>query len=336
MRVKSKRATIVDVAKEAGVSVSTVSHVFSEKRPIGNAVKYRVLGISERLNYRPNHSAQSLARKKTMKIGVLLRDMIDQYASATIQAIEESVEKAGYNLLLGLAGDSEKKASDYINSWLGGMVDGIILDTYAGGQELVNQILEEDFPVSTPRAGGGVYDKIRGTVLQIDDSANRMLEYLYELGHREFGVLWYRGGYYSLLHKFLTDKGLYRGKEREISEIRTMEEAENAATELLRRCPEITTLLCYNDTQAIGAVKAAKRLGIKMPEELSITGVGGLKLGEISTPSITTIKYPLEEMCDFAVQKVINKINLLPLLPVRTFRTELIIRESTGKAPVNT
>lgn len=330
--MKNKRATIVDVAREAGVSVSTVSHVFSAKRPISGNVKYRVLDISGRLNYRPNYSAQSLARKKTMKIGVLLRDMVDQYASLTIQSIENSVEKLGYQLLLGLAGDSDKKANDYVDGWLGGMVDGIILDTYTGGEKLVHVILEEGFPVATPMAEGGLYDRIRGTVLQTEDSCRRVLEYLYQLGHREFGVLWYRGGYYKLFHEFLEDKELYSGSEREVLDIRDMEEAEFAAVDLLKKCPDITALLCYNDTLAIGAVKAAKGLGIKMPEELSITGVGGLKLGEVTTPSITTIKYPLVDMCDFAVQKVINQINLLPPLPVRTFPTELIIRESTAVA----
>jgi DNA-binding LacI/PurR family transcriptional regulator len=114
--------------------------------------------------------------------------------------------------------------------------------------------------------------------------------------------------------------------EKEALDVRTMEEAEYAATELLRKSPDITVLVCYNDTLAIGATKAAKRLGIKVPDELSITGVGGIKIGEICSPSITTIKYPLVDMCDFAVQKVLNQVNLHPPLPVRTFPTELIFR----------
>ncbi len=328
----SKRVNIRRVASEAGVSVSSVSHAFSGRRRISEPVRKRIFEVARELGYYPHRAAQSLARQKTMTIGVLIADMLDQWAPSIIHATEEYAKAIGYRLLLGLVEDNEEEAFDFVNNCIHGMADGIILNTYAGGEKLVKYILEHGYPVTTVLAEGSLYDSIRGTVIQHESCFRRLLEYLYSLGHREFGVLWYRGGY-STVMSFFEEKNIEITPDRIVMNVRKLEEAEAGAETLLKRCPEVTVVVCYNDVIAIGALRAATELGIKVPDSLSVVGRGGIRLSWLCSPALTTLQYPIAEMARESVRRLVNAINKGPELPVRVFPVELVTRDSSAPPP---
>lgn len=330
----SARVTIADVAKRANVSISTVSHAYSNRRPISEAVKSRIFQVAEQLCYRPHSGAQALAKKKTMTIGVIARDMLDQWAAPLIQEIQQCADQYGYRISLGLTGDSTEKAQEYVNGCINGQADGIILLTYNVDEEMVQRIVDTGFPITTILAEKRIYDDIRQTIVKKTHAFRRMLDTLYALGHRTFGRLWFRGdSRYPVFEAFCQDMQIPFDSSYEVRDVRTMAEAEVAVQTLLRRRPDITALVCYNDILAIGALRAAVELGIKVPDQLSVVGNGDTELGRVCHPALTTLQYPIKDMCQEAILRLINKINQGPEMPIRTFPVELISRESTGPAP---
>ncbi len=329
------RATIRCVALEAGVSASTVSRAFSGNRPISKTVKKRILSIADQLGYRPHLGAQALATNRTNRIGVIVRSLVDEYSGLYVQALEEAAAARGYEISLCITSPEDtEKSRRQLDRFSRGQADGVIVYTTAVPVDMVTDLADNGYPVITPGLMINGHESVCGVQVIHLDVFDRMLEYLWDMGHRKFGFMWeVRSGvpqHTAALEEFLSRKGITLASNREVDSIHSVEQAEAAGTEMLRRCREVTAVVCANDAIAVGAMAAARTLGMSVPKDLSVTGYYDLPIGRYHTPRPTTVRSPIRDDATAVVNKMIDRIEGKPETPTIKLTPELLLRESSG------
>ncbi|NLX03900.1 MAG: LacI family transcriptional regulator [Phycisphaerae bacterium] len=330
----SNRVTIEQVAQAVGVAKSTVSHAFSGQRPISASVRRRIFEAAERLNYRPHYAAQALASRRTMNIGVLIRRMTDHFCPAHLQAVEEAAAKRGYRLTLGITGDDPEKMRTYLESFSNGQADGVLVHTATVSEEVIADLARQGYPVATPLRIIPGYEELCPIAIDLGTTFARLLEYLYSLGHREFGFIMGLPSDVPERHqqilRFIDEKGLSHSDDRMVANLVSMEAAESATMALLNRCPQITAVVSSNDELAFGAMVAAHGCGLRVPDDLTITGVDDVPIGRYCIPSLTTVRIPIPEISTAEVNNLVDRIEGKPSASMTRVRTELLIRGSSG------
>jgi len=321
---------MADVARAAGVSRSAASLAFSGRRPISPAVKRRVFDAAKRMHYVPNRAAQALRAGRTRTLALLIRDMHDQWAPVLIEEIKSAAAELGYYLSTIFQTPSLESREE---TYLRGQADGVIIHAAPLPEEL-RQIIDQGFPAAELMRSNTHPDIVCGTEFSQDEACIRLLDHLHHLGHREFGLLWMGQDHtFSLVINHLRKLRIAPASDRIIEGVRLRADGERAFRELRRRCPEVTALVCYNDTIAVGAMVAAHQLGLKIPADLSVTGNGDIELGQIWSPRLTTLQYPVRQICRQTVRRLVDRIEGKPLIPAPSMTAELVIRESIGPVP---
>lgn len=332
----NNRPTIKQVALEAGVCKTTVSHAFSGRRPVSEEVKKRIMRVAKKLGYQPHYAAQILPHGRTKTIAVLVRDLINQYNTVYLQAIEHAAWIRGYRVYVCLTGTDQEKIQNYLANFSNGQADGALVITSAVTDEAVIEVAKRGYPVVTPLRTIRGFEYLWNIPVDIGGVFRRLLEYLYNLGHREFGFIWHFRSHakhrIKVLSKFAIEKGIDIVSEREITDVHTVEQATSAVSELLQTNPEITALVCANDMQAAGAMVAAHKLRLAVPEDLTVTGFGDVSIGRHCTPAITTVRLPINEVAEVAVNKLLDRIeDKAPVNGIESLpELELLIRGSSG------
>jgi LacI family transcriptional regulator len=328
------RPTISQIAEIMKVSRSTVSRALNGSSEISETVKSQIQETARRLNYQPHIAAQNLARGKTMKLGVLVRNLYLEPNAVLVQAIEEAAGERGYRVSLEITGESEAKMASRLGNFLHGQADGLILLTTAVPNHLVTHLADQGHPVGIFGYRIPSYEHL--LLMELDERAEfrQMLDYLYNLGHRNFGVLWQlKSGETSFveeLERFIREKNLSFSEENETNHIFNIEQAESAARSILTRNPRITAMVCLMDTIAVGTIHAATKMGLKVPDDLSVVGNSDLPIGRYFLPPVTTLRYPFTRIAQIAVKKMIDRIEGRPESPLERVCPELLVRKSTG------
>jgi LacI family transcriptional regulator len=312
-----RNARLRDVAAAAGVDASVVSRVLSgdARLSVRPETRQRVLEAASRLNYRPNTAARTLKTARTMAIGMLVPDLANVNYATIAQGAEERAAAAGYMLLVASGSASERMAG------LHGRIDGLLigmatretprLGDFGGGMPAL--LVNRREPCGIPS-------------VTVDDEAGAALAtgYLVSLGHRRVGHVAgpqnadtarrRLGGFASALRA----AGVAVSPES-IAET-SFDEAGGhvAATRLLRLDPPPTALFVGNVRAAVGAMAAARRLGLRIPEDVSIVAFHDAPFVPYLDPPLTTVRMPLEEMGRHAVD------NLLELIGGRAVQDELV------------
>ncbi len=333
----ARRVTIRAVAEEAGVSISTVSNVVSGRHhQMKPETRERVLAAMEKLRYRPNHVARSLVTSRTSTIGLIMGDLTNSlYPPVTIGA-EAACREAGYSLLLASADDpdAERKAVDVMRSK---QVDAVILFSIA----FIDA--EYDFLVQADREGTAIVTLNRNLPLDaplssvwFDHRSGGWMatRHLIEMGHQRIahiggpenrltGVL-RRTGYQDALQSagYEVSPGLYREGDH------TFESGEYLMTELWQERP--TAVIVGGDTMALGALRAARKLGLRVPEDVSLVAFGNPDAVRFATPALTTIDLPVAEAGRTAVELALSRIREPQRKEVRTLQPALLLRETTA------
>ena len=339
IKVKAKaKPSIVQVAKEAGVAKSTVSHAFSGNRSVSQPVKDRIFRAAEKLDYHPHFIAQALASRRTRTIGVLISELAGQYGSLHVQAIDNAASVHGYRLFLGITGDNEQRMSTYLECFRSGQADGVIVLTSLVPDRMLMEQVKQDYPVVTPLRCVEGCENLNVVQLDIAKVFRRLLQHLYDMGHRQFGFLCGLPDVvpvrYRQMHGFAEDKGIDFGSERQALGIDSMESATAAARKLLSNCTEITALVCSNDVLAAGALAAACDLGLTVPRDLTVTGFDDLPISRFVTPSLTTVRMPIADMAIETVNHLVDQIEARSPKEIRPLYLDIVIRDSSGPARV--
>jgi LacI family transcriptional regulator len=328
------RATIAQIARAAGVSISTVSHAFSGKRPISERLRKQIFSIAEQSGYRPHFAAQALATRKTHTIGVLSRQATEQYFPQHLEGIAAAASERGYMLSVGLTGGNPVAVQKYLDAYAHGQVDGALITTADVTDGQIIELATQGVAVITPLRRIAGHDDLMGVDMNMGPIFHKMLEYLYSMGHRQFGFVCgvpeESPERYDTMQAFLRDRGLDLTTTRQMLGVQSSEDAQSAAVWLMRRHPEITAIVCSSDMLAVGGVMASHELGLRVPGDVSITGFDDMPISRLCIPRLTTVRIPVTELSAMSVHALLDRIEGKPPTPPRSLSLELLIRESTG------
>lgn len=334
------RATIRDVAAQAGVSATTVSHVLNETRHVEPATAARVRDAIERLRYRPNALAASMRGGPTRTVGIIVPDIANPYIADLARALEDAVFERGYSAFLCNSDADAAKEARYLETLLRQQVDGVVLASAGHASERLREVVAHGPPiVITDRV---LEDAAVSRVVVDHHQGGRLAaEYLVGLGHRRMGVI--AGPRVAptagRVHGFrdgLEEAGLSLPSRRIARGALRWGAAKAAMLELLRRDPTITAVFAENDVLAIEALSAAQHAGLRVPADLSIVGFDDVSFSAAITPSLTTIAQPVGTFAATAVDMLFERLRD-PDSPPReiVLPVSLIVRESCVAIPVN-
>ena len=286
----TERVTSIDVARKCGVSQSTVSLVFSGKAKgrISARTEAAVRSAAQELGYRPNVAARALKTGAARAIVLVVPDITNPFFGGLLRGAQTAARAAGYAVALIDTDNDREWGSASAEALRAGLADGLLL-------------FEVDPP---PFAAGGepivvIESESRGhpsARLDVEGGADAAVRHLLDLGHRRIGHL---GAVFDLPTFAARAAAVDRLVEGPVARATTdlgIDPARAAALELLRAHPELTALFCDDDVVASGAYLAARELGLRIPEDLSVVGFDGLDISRVLDPPLTTVIADGEEL----------------------------------------
>ena len=353
-----KRPTQVDVARLAGVSTATVSYVVNGladgRVPISEETCRRVQRAIEELGYEPDARAQALRSGNTQAVGLILPDIHNPHFWQAADGIEQELRAAGYHLLLTSADLNPDHGEAIFKEMSRRRTDGMILMSAFifqsdGAQKILTQLLRRRFPI----AKIGEHPAIDCVVSNYEAATREAMAYLLSLQHRRIGLIygvrppWDKsdstelsvdaaGGLDRLepYQNALQAAGLPVDPELIVACGTTTEDGYKAALRLLQLPARPTALLAINDLLAIGALRAASDLGLRVPADLSVVGYDDIPMAGYLTPRLTTSSKDMVKVGREVVKLLLARIQD-PERPHQKIEVQarFIIRESTGPAP---
>ncbi len=334
------KITIKEVAKEAGVSIATVSRVLNRKDGIKPATRKKVEKAIDKYSFIPDQIARTMIMRETKTIGVLVPQLSNEYWATLAAVIEEELWKCGYTLLLSTSSTREDcftKEMAAIESFMQKKVDGIIYSTSSGNHPNFQAYTEKMVNYPTPIVA---YDhKIPGLSQVFGDhlqGAMDAVSHLITLGHQKNA---YIGGPLVSPERELgfrnahTVQGLPVDESLIMRGEPTFKFGYQSMTTLLYGNKSFTGVFCGNDLIALGAIQALERAGKRVPGDIAIVGYDDIHTARYVKPALTTVRQPLQEMGKAAVELLLHSIenNGQRLEPRNlVFPMQLIVRESCG------
>ena len=338
-RLKSaKAASIYDVARESGVSVFTVSAVVNKKSHVGKKLLERVESAIQKLNYRPNLIARSLAKQRTHTIGMIVPDIANPFFPMVVRGAEDAAQKHGYNLLLCNSDDNLDKEESAVELLLSKRVDGILLTKAAEDfRPAMRQMIKEmNVPfVLVMRT----YPKLTKDAVITDDyqGAYEAVCHLARAGRHRIGLI---SGPLKIsnakarwqgFHDALKAKDLPYDPELVVEGDYRIESGFRAGNVLLSHRPD--GIYVANHLMTIGLLKAAEEIGLKCPEDFGLVSFDDYPWLGIFRPRLTTVELPKHQLGSEAAELLIQRIaGDRSKAVVRKLQPELRVRESCGFA----
>lgn len=333
--IAPKRATINDVAREAGVSIKTVSRVFNGEPHVRPTTHDKVVAAAESLNYRPNLSARQLATNLTFVVGMLYDNPNSDYVTDVQAGALNACREHGYNLLIHpCRHDSPELIGEVVG--LNYQVDGfILLQPISDDRKICGFLVEND--IACVRVSQRPFEGLPWISVGDSEAADQMTDYLLELGHRRIGFIVGHpdhgsshdrlAGYRSALERrgIAFDPTLVRQGQFDY------ESGYSCARELLERSERPTAIFASNDPMAMGVLSVAHELGIDVPGSLSVAGFDDSPLARHAWPPLTTVRQPIVEVARLATEVLMHRLKGEGGLADRRLQTELVRRASTGE-----
>lgn len=329
--------TIKDVAKKAGVSISTVSRTLSGNIFVSDETKKKVLQVIEELDYTPNFFAKGLKEGKTGVIGLVIPNINNPIYPMVTKGIEDMARRKGYNVILCNTDeriDNEKKVIEILKKkW----VDGIILASASRDPEYIHAVKEDiKIPmVLLVRSFKGKFDSIISNNFEASYEA---VEYLIKRGHKKIAILngdleieLYRERFEGY-KKAITDYDMELREERSFSCSFENKECYFKTLKLLKSGIDCDAIFATNDLRAIEAIKAIKDAGLKVPDNISVVGFDDIDISSMIDPPLTTVAQPFYQMGEVAVKRLVELIDSKGgknKPKVTTLKSKLVVRGST-------
>ena len=342
---KIKVPSIKDVAREAGVSISTVSSVINQNKFVSEEREKRVREAINKLNYRTNIIARGLRTKSTRAVGVILPDIAQPFFAQVIRGMEESARTRGYTLILGCSFYDIEEEERQINILINQFVDGIIFFCGYDSHDHIRQVYDLGIPVVV--ADREIGNTLIPSVL-IDNtlSMENVIDYLAGLGHREIGYLTFSfdnqttarkryEGYLSGLKKNNLEYNPDRVIIDDSIRLNEFAGAYEAVKRILKNKKLPTAFAALADYLAIGLIKALKEMGYKIPEDISVIGFNNEIVSQFSEPPLTSVKQPKKLMGKMAMDLLLDMVEGKEVVNKNIIlSTEIIKRGSAGPVKV--
>ncbi|HJR41466.1 MAG TPA: LacI family DNA-binding transcriptional regulator [Gemmatimonadaceae bacterium] len=327
--------TIKDVAREAGVSVATVSRVYNDSELVSQETRQHVKEVGTRLRYTPNRTARSLTTAKTNSIGVLLPDIYGEFFSEVIRGIDESAQARDYHILVSSSHAATSEIDVALRS-MRGRVDGLILMWPTNDAELVLPSLPDGFPVVllNSTTDDGAFDS-----LTIDNytGAHAMVTHLIALGHRKIAMILGAPGNHDASERLrgyraaLCDAGLALVPDWELPGDFSESSGWVATMALIERWARPTAIFAANDSMAIGAMSALGEKGLRVPDDIAVAGFDDIPMARYMNPPLSSVHVEIAALGAQATQMLLDRIERKAAdRQHRTLPTRLVIRSSCG------
>jgi DNA-binding LacI/PurR family transcriptional regulator len=327
-----------DIAREAGVSQSTVSRVLNATAssiPISDQTQERVRATARRLGYRPNPLARGLRGASTMLLGVIVRDIVDPFFSGAIEAVTRAAAAHGYNVVLGHAHGRADEAILLRSVLETRHVDAILVLGDMGDQPLIIEDLRGSHVPAVALWQGSASRGLPSVSVDNAMGISQALDHLLALGHRRIAFVSGRplGDIEERRHAFesrMNAEGLTLspGSFQEVPN--EPAGGEEALAALLEQPVRPTAIVCSTDQLAIGVLYGAAVRGIAVPGDLSVVGFDDLPISAFLVPPLTTIRMPVHEMAARAVRMAFDGPPSAGSPMVEVLRPELVVRQSTA------
>ncbi len=324
--------TIADIARIAGVAKSTVSR-YLNGGSVSVATRHKIEQVIKETGYVPNTFAQSLKAKTANIIGTIVPRLDSFATSHTLMGIDHQLRQQGCRMLITNTSQDMNREIEAIYELARQKISGIILLAARITEEHLEAIRATEIPVLLV---GQQHEQIHSLIHNDYDAGYELGRYVMDQGHRRIAYLG------------VTELDIAVGVRRKQGFARAIEEtgectvayyetsfrmsdARQYALQLLKQPLDATIIVCATDNIALGVMKAVHELGIRVPEQLSLTGFGGYDVTEVVHPALTTIRYPYEEAGRLAAQDIVKLVHRQHVQMVTVMDYELLQRESVDK-----
>ncbi|MFI6872909.1 LacI family DNA-binding transcriptional regulator [Streptomyces sp. NPDC050400] len=327
----SAGASAEDVAADVGVSPSTVSRCFASPDQVRPETRRKVLAAAERLGYRPNRIARSLALGRTGTLGLIVPDIANPFFAVIVKAVQARARRKDYAVFL--ADTDEHPDDEYeLALTLARQVDGLLLVAPRMTGDRLGEVVRQVPSVAVNRSVSGV----PSVVAPSEDGLRQAVAHLHALGHRHLAlVLGARNSWSSerrghavrfaaeQLRVKVTEFGPHEPKFHTGAQVADLALAAGA-----------TAIVAHNDLMALGVLSRLADRGVRVPDDVSVVGADDTLLATTATPALTTVRIPLDALGERAVDLMLHRLDD-PGHPAQevSLDSELIVRRSTGPAP---
>ncbi len=328
--------TIKHVAREAGVSVATVSRVFNDSAVVSEATRVIVREVAERLNYWPNGAARGLITNRTHTVGVLLPDLFGEFFSEMLRGMDAAARKEGLHLLVS---SSHADAHELIAALRAtrGRIDGLIVMAPDVDARAALRATAESLPLVLIDPGSG-FEGCDTLTIANRDGARSVVRHLLDLGHRRIATV--TGpprnadsrqrleGYRAALR----EAGAERSGELEIPGDFTEPSGYEAVARLLALDPRPAAVFAANDYMAIGVLGALSDAGLRVPDDIALAGFDDIPMSRYLNPPLTTVRVDAYHLGERAVEKLLEKPRPSRPSQHEVLPTMLVVRSSCGSS----
>jgi LacI family transcriptional regulator/LacI family repressor for deo operon, udp, cdd, tsx, nupC, and nupG len=340
-----RAVSIQDIAESAGVSHSTVSRALHDSPLISPDMRRRIQSLAAEMGYMPNAVAQSLKSKRTDTIGLVISSIADPFVGRVVRGVEDVAQGANLSVFLSVSHDDPEREIKIFETFRRRRVDGVISVTAQISGSYVQQLAQINMPtVMINQQADSEAAHFHSVDADDYGGARLAVEHLLALGHRAIG-------YIGVCDRVQSNRRRLAGYRHALAAARIAVQDNWVCISRTRRSladdaaggqaalPEllaagVTAIFCYNDAVAAGVLLRCRELGIAVPGQLSVVGYDDVDLARFVTPPLTTIHQPKLRLGEIAMQMLLDILDGRPVqdqfLPV-----DLVVRESTGRAPVS-
>lgn len=333
--------TLDDVAAKSGVSTATVSRALNFPDQVAEKTRTRVMTVIRELGYSPNFGARAMAAKRTKTIGAVIPTMENAMFARGLQAFEEELQRLGYTFLVASSHYSAEREEVQIRSLVARGAEGLLLIGHARDPAIYDFLAAQKVPAlvswavdsHAPMPSVG-FDNVEAmkvltrAVLAQGHDRLAMISATVAGNDRAAGRV--RG-----VRDAMQDAGRSPDTLELIETTYSMASGASAFGTLMNRSPRPTAILCGNDVLAAGALSAAQRMGLRVPQDVSVTGFDDMELAQFVQPPLTTVRVPHSEMGRLAAQALVGMLTNGGFADTLSLPADLRIRQSLGPAPRN-
>jgi len=340
MNRRSSAPTLQDVARMAGVSTATVSRCFNSPERVIEATRDRVQLIVEEIGYTPHFGGRALASNRSNTVGAIIPTMDNAIFARGIQAFQETLAENNVTLLIASSGYDPEREYQQILSLISQGADGLLLIGHARPEKTYDFLQRRQIPYVVTwnyRADSNSFN------VGFDNrkAATLIAHQIFKLGHKHIGII--------TAHTEFNDRALDRldGVRDAMESLKipitnleivpttySLKSGAEGFEYFMAQSPRPTVIICGNDVLATGAITRANEMGIKIPDEVSITGFDDIDLAEVIQPNLTTVHVPHRRMGESAARLLLDVINGKEDCKSVELETDIIIRQSLSQVKI--
>lgn len=334
---KKSVPTIQDVAREAGVSASTVSNILNQRwKQTSKETRERILEVARRLNYQPNAMAAALRRRSTKIVGVVVTNIGNPFYAGLVSAIQDEARRAGYNIIVGNTNYDQDLERELVTALLRQQVDGMLVVTNGGTGDLLTHVHSSGTPMVLMDRSDPALD-LDSVGVDNEAAAENAVAYLLALGHTRIGIVTgmttgvpTRAGRLIGYQRALASRGI-PVREDYIGTVPTSaEKGREVLDRMLSLDPPPTAFFITNASLALGALEAIRERGLRIPGDTSLLIFDDPEWARVQDPPLTAVAQPTAEIGARAFQLLLQRMTRKRPLERQTLLlpTSLLVRRS--------